>query len=208
MIGTNSIAAISLVGLSWVWKRIISGKGLLKNWNTLDMCKERSTVLGTHSLKSSHIYCSAELLWKRQTVINSNGVLPRAGRFHFNSKPWRQQTFNPGTAPDCGVHESVSPTYAASILKDPILLSGGNPQNAEAGGEMTYFTWTWWEALESDAMGSRGHLITHVWVNTWLLLPSVPLASHFFIVVQWLCVLGTELKLSLRQGPRNDWVVN
>lgn len=40
--GANSIVATSLLGLPWVWKRIISGKGLLKNWNALDMCKKRS----------------------------------------------------------------------------------------------------------------------------------------------------------------------
>lgn len=184
------------------------GKGFWKTEIHLTCVRKDPTVLGTRSLKSSHIYCSAELLWKRQTVINSNGVLPRAGRFHFNSKPWRQQTFNPGTAPDCGVHASVSPMYAAGILKDRILLSGSDPQNAEAGGQMTYFTWTWWEALESDATGSRGHLITQALGQHVPSASSVPLASHFFRVIQWLCVLGTELKLSLRQGPRNDWVVN
>lgn len=135
-------------------------KGFWKTEIHLTCVRKDPTVLGTLSLKSSHIYCSAELLWKRQTVINSNGVLPWASRFHFNSKPWRQQTFNPGTAPDCGVQEPVSPTYAASILKDPILLPGSDPQDSEAEGEMTYFTWTWWEALESDAVGSGGHLIT------------------------------------------------
>jgi hypothetical protein len=80
--------------------RIMTGKVLLQTEIHLTCVRNEPTVFSTFSLKSSHIYCSPERLWKRQTVINGNGVLQRAGCFHFNSKPWRLQTFSPGIAPD------------------------------------------------------------------------------------------------------------
>lgn len=65
--GANSIVAISLLGLPWVWKRIISGKGLLKNWNTLDMCKERSNSF-RHALPKEQSY----LLLSRTPLKKTN----------------------------------------------------------------------------------------------------------------------------------------
>lgn len=133
-------------------------KSAFGNWNTLDMCKERSNSFQQLSLKSSHIYCSPELLWKRQTVINSNGVLQRANLFLFQFKALEAANFQSRHCP--WLRLSVSPIYEVSIYKDPLRLSASNHQNVKANGEMTYFTWTLQEALENEAMWSHDRLIT------------------------------------------------
>lgn len=70
---------------------------------------------------------------------------------------------------------------------------------------MTYFTRTLREALGKDAavtpelLGNPSfghHMAPSSPPSLW------PVISLY--TVQWICVLGTELKLSLRQGPWND----
>lgn len=59
-------------------------------------------------------------------------------------------------------------------------------------------------------MGERCHvipevLVTQALVTTWLRLSPQSLWPVISLhTIQWLWVLGTELKLSLRQGPWND----
>lgn len=145
-------------------------KVLRKTEIHLTCVKKDPTVSWMLFLQSSHIYCSPKLLWKRQTVPNSNGVLLRASPAPFQFKALEANLqfkcfIPPPTLPPSPFlstkFDYFPNTWNEHFEQKHIILSDGDDHNLKAKGEMTYFTWTLWEALGRDVMWPQNDLVAH-----------------------------------------------
>lgn len=132
--GNNNPAVPSSLWLLYNGKGTMHGKVLRKTEIHLTCVKKDPTVSRMLFLQSSHIYCSPKLLWKRQTVPNSNGVLLRASPAPFQFKAIQFKCFIPPPtlppSPTLSTKFDCFPnTWNEHFEQKHIILSDGDDHN-------------------------------------------------------------------------------